>query len=120
MCTIVELRGTIATFGVTAYELIALGVPTVIFNTLIPSDRNIVVFMAGKNVCINALAYSSNTEKFVNEIGYLMTNQTVRDQLSQTGKFWIDGLGVERVAEIIKSTVMTDNIAEPDILKVKS
>ncbi|MCH8956014.1 NTP transferase domain-containing protein [candidate division KSB1 bacterium] len=116
-----ESQLAIATFGVTAYELIALGVPTVVINTLTPGDRNIVVFMAGKSVCINALAYSSNTEKFVNEIWYLMANQTVRDQLSRRGKSWIDGMGVQRVAEIIMSKVSADNIEDPEAcLKVKS
>ena len=112
-----ESQLAIATFGVTTYELIALGVPTVVIDALTPGDRNIVVFMAGKSVCINALAYSSNTEKFVNEIGYLMANQTVRAQLSQAGKSWIDGLGVERVAEIIMSKVSLDNIEDSEVLK---
>jgi len=50
----------------------------------------------------------------------LMTNQTVRDQLSRRGKSWIDGMGVERVAEIIMSKVSVDNIEQSEVIKVKS
>lgn len=105
-----ESELAISTFGVTTYELIALGVPTVVVNTSSASDGNIVAFMARQNVCVNALSFASNTEKFVDEIRYLMANETIRDHLGEEGMLWIDAFGVERVAELINAAIETNEV----------
>ncbi len=116
-----ESELAISTFGVTTYELIALGVPTVVINTLTDSDQNIVVFMARKNVCVNALFFATNTEKFVDEIRYLMANETVRDHLREAGMSWIDAFGVKRVAELINATIEINevNVVDESMLSFK-
>ena len=105
-----ESELAISTFGVTTYELIALGVPTVVIDTSNDGDRNIVVFMARKNVCVNALSFAANTEKFVDEIRYLMANEPIRDHLSEEGLLWIDAYGIERVAELIRASIGVNEV----------
>ncbi len=109
-----ESELAISTFGVTTYELVALGVPTVVINTLSDNDRNIVVFMARNNVCVNALSFAANTEKFVDEIRYLMANEPIRDHLSEEGMLWIDAFGIERVAELIQVTIGVNEVKVVD------
>jgi len=88
-------------FGVTAYELISLGIPTIIYDVIKPDDQGIVELLEKEKVCLNEVKRFSDPDEFINKIESLMINSQRQDELSSNGKNYIDGLGGERVAERI-------------------
>ncbi|MFQ5676254.1 MAG: hypothetical protein ACE5G1_10185, partial [bacterium] len=100
----------ISTFGVTTYELIALGIPTFVVQTSNDADREIVHYMAESQVCIDALNLVSTPAELAKQILCLMENAEQRQQLSAKAKGWIDGRGAERVAKVIKSSLMRGQV----------
>ncbi|MFQ5630405.1 MAG: hypothetical protein ACE5I1_16665, partial [bacterium] len=111
-----ESELALSTFGVTAYELIALGIPTVVVQTLHDGDRNVVRYMAENQVCIDALDRVSTPSALAKQILGFMQNPGQRNQLSERAKAWIDGRGAERVAKVIKSSLTRDHVYKPAIL----
>jgi spore coat polysaccharide biosynthesis protein SpsF (cytidylyltransferase family)/spore coat polysaccharide biosynthesis predicted glycosyltransferase SpsG len=71
-----EAKLAISLFGVTVYELLYLGTPTIVVKTLKKSDEKIVAFMEDKQLCINYCG-----KKMDKKLGELVKNIYENNQL---------------------------------------
>ncbi len=95
----------LCTFGVTTYELIALGVPTVVVKTVTADDVELVESLAQSDVCINLLDQANSPEAVTATLESLLQNSERLTELSLNSKKFIDGLGVQRVGVAIKELI---------------
>lgn len=95
----------LCTFGVTTYELIALGVPTVVVKTVTKDDADIVEYLAQNDVCVNLLDAANSAETVTGILESLLQNNDRLTELSRNSKKFIDGLGVQRVGVAIKELI---------------
>lgn len=95
----------LCTFGVTTYELIALGVPTVVVKTVTADDVELVESLAQSDVCINLLDQANSPEVVTATLESLLQNSERLTELSLNSKKFIDGLGVQRVGVAIKELI---------------
>lgn len=91
----------VASFGVTAYELAAMGVPAIYLCLSHDHAESCAAFVA-KKMAVSLGEYPDvKTAEFTKEIGLLLMNLRKRHAMSEKSTKLIDGQGVERVAEQI-------------------
>jgi spore coat polysaccharide biosynthesis protein SpsF len=97
-----ECKAALVTFGITAYETIALGIPTLIIDSRNSIDREIVGEIARQDACIDLIdLFETNHVSLLNKIREILENKTQLKHLSDVGQRYIDGKGSGRVAQKI-------------------
>lgn len=106
-------------FGVTTYELIALGIPTIVTSVLHKSDEELVNYLHKSGACFNGIA--SNGTILENAIADLLADEQRRTKLSQNGMQIIDGIGVQRTARLIIENIrLSDHFDDNTSIKESS
>jgi len=93
----------VASFGVTAYELAASGVPSIL---LCISEDHVLSASAFEAAGIGlnlGLSNDIETERIGQAVRNLINNRQLRDNMSAKARSLVDGKGVQRIAEVIVS-----------------
>jgi spore coat polysaccharide biosynthesis predicted glycosyltransferase SpsG len=92
----------VCTFGVTAYELMFLGIPSLVIGHS-PENAETSRILAERCRATIDLGYIGNLreKEFIEQLSELIQNRERRRELSRSGLEQIDGLGAERMAERI-------------------
>jgi spore coat polysaccharide biosynthesis predicted glycosyltransferase SpsG len=106
----------LASFGVTAYELAAMGVPAVyLCLTADHVESAQALSQEGAAICLG-LSANIEIEDISHEIIQLLGNLSRRESMTQNGKKLIDGFGAKRIANMVVSLVSTKAIQKSDEL----
>ncbi|MDT7041850.1 hypothetical protein [Candidatus Nitronereus thalassa] len=95
----------LASFGITAYELAAMGVPTVylcLTEDHVESAR--ALSQEGAAMCLGLHEHVEVVD-ISREIIQLLDNPLKREQMAQNGKRVVDGFGAQRIASMVVSQV---------------
>lgn len=92
-------RLVIAPFGVTVYEAIALGIPVVIRSVSSESDKDFVRYLSDRHIIVDGL--DLNVDDLSGVICDLHADTQLLEQMAAEAFEYIDGLGVEAVANKI-------------------
>ena len=98
----------INTFGVSTYELIYLGIPTVTIGHAKSNAHGSHILAKNFGFTYDlGLFYDLNQQHFLNTLNTLITNQKELKEMQQKSSGIIDGLGVQRVAKLIYNLGVT-------------
>ncbi len=101
-------RMILTPFGVTTYEAIALGTPVLIYKVINQEDRQLVKYLSNNDIVFDGLDVK-DTEELTNMIDKLTQDDALLKYKVKKSHQFIDGLGVERVAnKIIESFIFRD------------
>ncbi|PTN34149.1 methyltransferase domain-containing protein [Desulfonatronum sp. SC1] len=95
-------------FGNTVAELNCLGIPVVTLNPAPFHDRVARIYAQDGSTCNLGLAEDFDSKTLSVALDHLISNQTTREHLAQTGANKIDGRGVFRVADALFATLQKD------------
>jgi spore coat polysaccharide biosynthesis predicted glycosyltransferase SpsG len=92
----------VCTFGVTTYELMFLGIPSLVIGHSLENAETSRILTERCGATIN-LGYAGNLHErdFLEDLGGLLENPARCSQLSESGLAQIDGRGAERMGERI-------------------
>lgn len=91
----------VVSFGVTAYELAAMGVPA-IYLCLTEDHDESASALVDADIALNMRVFTDVTEQALAEkVRHLLKNPTLRVRMSERGRKMIDGRGAERIARLI-------------------
>ena len=108
-CLIAEVDLAVASFGVTAYELAAMGVPS-IYVCLTKDHAESASALVKANMGISLGMLADVTEKVLAEaVGNLLRDETGRIKMAQYGPEHVDGQGTSRIAQIVAVRIKNRN-----------
>lgn len=91
----------ITAFGVTAYELAALGVPAV-YLCLTPDHQESASSLAFKGIGVTLGLFSSLQEsEFIRALMPLLESSDLRERIGKTARSTVDGNGAKRISKLI-------------------
>jgi len=93
----------IASFGMTAYELAALGVPSIYLCLTTDHEESAQVFVQNDFGVSAGMGSAVPQEKIAMLVGDLLDNKDRREKMGSRAKQAIDGKGAERIAEVLAS-----------------
>jgi spore coat polysaccharide biosynthesis protein SpsF len=88
-------------FGVTAYECLTIGTPTVITSIITPSDKYIVDYLEQRNILLDLVESSNSIERMGEALLGIYYDPEKCNTLSQEARTYFKGDGVRTVAELI-------------------
>ncbi len=91
----------VASFGVTAYELAAMGVPAIYLCLTEDHAESASVFVdAGMAISLGTFTHV-NTEMIATQISNVITNKSLLSELANNARKYIDGQGVARISRLM-------------------
>ncbi len=93
-------------FGITSYELMALGVPQAIYSIVNPADMDIVNHLVAQKACLNSMKGSGSNS--LNNIQEILDKPTQLKAMGDQARQIIDGKGSARVAELINKQIQAE------------
>lgn len=98
----------VASFGVTAYELAAAGVPS-IFLCLTEDHSESASAFVDKDIALNLGVHDQVSESALSEaIRHLMDNESIRRDMGKRAQQLVDGRGTSRIAKLLKDRMKHD------------
>ena len=91
----------VAAFGVTAYELAAMGVPALLLSLTEDHARSADALAASGGAISLGVGNALATDRLAEEIDQLANNEPLRRAMRTAARRQIDGLGANRIAEIM-------------------
>ncbi|MCI8321144.1 MAG: glycosyltransferase [Dorea sp.] len=94
--------------GTTLYELLFLGIPVISFavaeNQLVNKELEDILLWCGliDMAAVDKRQWDRSKEIIENKLRFLLESYEARKKMSERGKRFIDGLGAERIAELIE------------------
>jgi len=99
----------VASFGVTAYELAAMGVPAIYLCLTEDHAKSASAFVeAGIGVCLGVFTHTS-TDMLTEEVRQLLNDASRRSQMADRAGQHVDGRGVKRIARMIATRTEKTN-----------
>jgi spore coat polysaccharide biosynthesis protein SpsF len=106
----------VASFGVTAYELAAMGVPAIHLCLTEDHVQSAIIFQ-GFDMAVNlGLADRVNEDKIASSIRYVLHDEDSLVKMANQGKKMVDGRGAIRIAHLVASVISKGgNLHEPQM-----
>lgn len=99
----------VASFGVTAYELAAMGVPAIYLCLTEDHAESVSAFVeAGTAISLGMFTHV-NTEMIAKGISNILNNKSLLARLADTARKYIDGQGVARISRLMIERFETGN-----------
>ena len=99
----------VASFGVTAYELAAMGVPAIYLCLTEDHAESVSAFVeAGTAISLGMFTHV-NTEMIAKGISNILNNKSLLSKLADTARKYIDGQGVARISRLMIERFETGN-----------
>lgn len=96
----------VCTFGITTYDLMYLGVPSLCIGHIPSSAKRSAILQERFQATVNLGYFSDVTkDKFLSCLGHYMDNQRDRLLLGERSRSIIDGGGAERIAKLIHQLI---------------
>jgi len=99
----------VASFGITAYELAAMGVPAIYLCLTEDHAESASAFVeAGMAICLGVFKYV-NTEMIAKGVSNILNNKSLLSKLANNARKYIDGQGVARISHLMIERFETGN-----------